>query len=277
MTEILLSSTAVRLAIDFAAVAKACAAVGSAGLLIGILLGIAGKVFSVKEDEKAISVRECLPGNNCGGCGFAGCDALSKAIAAGEVPADACPVADENSHQKIAEIMGGIEIKKERMTAFVKCSGTCDNRTTNYDYYGIADCRSANVVPGQGGRSCRYGCLGYGSCVSVCEFDAIHIVNGAAKVDSSKCKACKKCAAVCPNGLIEFIPVSAAHMVACSSRDKGKDVKSVCSTGCIGCGICVRQCESGAVVLENNLARIDASKCTGCGICAEKCPQKVIV
>ena len=56
----------------------------------------------------------------------------------------------------------------------------------------------------------------------------------------------------------------------------GKDVKEKCTTGCIGCGICAKQCEAGAVTVENNIAHIDYEKCTGCGKCAEKCPQKII-
>ena len=48
--------------------------VGGTGLLIGILLGIAGKKFYVEVDERETKVREALPGNNCGGCGYPGCD-----------------------------------------------------------------------------------------------------------------------------------------------------------------------------------------------------------
>src|SRR5699024_6564441 len=70
----------------------AAAVVGGTGLVISILLGIASEKFKVPVDEKEIAVSECLPGNNCGGCGFAGCDALAKAIAQGEAPVSACPV-----------------------------------------------------------------------------------------------------------------------------------------------------------------------------------------
>ena len=58
--------------------------VGAVGIIIGVLLGIASEKFKVEVDEKEILVREELPGNNCGGCGFAGCDALAKAIAEGK-------------------------------------------------------------------------------------------------------------------------------------------------------------------------------------------------
>ena len=55
--------------------------VGGVGLFIGVFLGLAGKKFAVEVDEKEVAVREQLPGNNCGGCGYPGCDGLAAAIA----------------------------------------------------------------------------------------------------------------------------------------------------------------------------------------------------
>ena len=97
-----------------------------------------------------------------------------------------------------------------------------------------------------------------------------------AVVDEEKCVACGKCAAVCPNHLIEIVPYNSKHRVRCNSHEKGKAVKEVCSAGCIGCTLCTKQCESDAVHMENNLAVIDYEKCTNCGKCAAKCPVKVI-
>ena len=54
--------------------------VGGTGLLIGILLGIAGKKFYVEVDERETKVREALPGNYCGGCGYPGCDGAAAAV-----------------------------------------------------------------------------------------------------------------------------------------------------------------------------------------------------
>lgn len=69
----------------------AAAVVGIVGIVIGVLLGIASEKFKVEVDEKEILVRAELPGNNCGGCGYAGCDALAKAIAEGKAKVDQCP------------------------------------------------------------------------------------------------------------------------------------------------------------------------------------------
>ena len=254
----------------------AAVVVSCTGLLLGLFLGVMGKKFYVEVDQKEIDVRAELPGNNCGGCGYAGCGALAKAIAAGEAPANACPVGGAAAAAKIGAIMGAEVGDSVRMTAFVKCAGDCDKAKENYVYSGAMDCTVMNVVPNGGSKTCTYGCLGYGSCVNACPFDAIHIVNGIAVVDKDACKACGKCVATCPRHLIELIPYDSKYTVQCSSNDKGKDVMSACSVGCIGCMLCTKQCEFGAITVVNNVAHIDYSKCTGCGKCAEKCPKKII-
>ena len=254
----------------------AAAVVGILGILIGIFLGIASEKFKVEVDEKEILVRNELPGNNCGGCGYAGCDALAKAIAAGQAEVGACPVGGASTAEKIGAIMGVAGGTAEKKVAFVKCKGTCDKTKVQYNYYGVDDCKKVSVVPGAGEKACTYGCMGYGSCVKACAFDAIHVVDGVAVVDKEKCVACGKCVSSCPNHLIELVPYKAEHLVQCSSHDKGKDVKSVCESGCIGCTLCTKQCGFDAIHMEDNLAVIDYEKCTNCGKCAEKCPVKVI-
>lgn len=249
--------------------------VGGTGLIIGLLLGFAGKAFEVKTDEKEIAIREALPGNNCGGCGYAGCDALAKAIANGEAIASACPVGGAVVAAKIAEIIGS-EVEVTKNVAFVKCSGTCEKAGNKFNYYGNEDCKQAALSTGGGPKACTFGCMGFGSCVKVCEFDAIHIENGIAVVDREKCVACGKCVKECPKHLIELVPYDNKCFVACNSNDKGKDVKAVCQVGCIGCKLCERNCEFDAIHVENNLAHIDYSKCTNCGKCKEKCPVKII-
>lgn len=249
--------------------------VGGTGLVIGLLLGFAGKAFEVQTDEKEIAVREQLPGNNCGGCGYAGCDALAKAIASGEAKADGCPVGGAAVAEAIAGIMGS-QVEVVKKVAFVKCSGTCEKAKDRFEYYGNDNCRQAASTTGGGQKSCAFGCLGFGSCVSVCDFDAIHIKDGVAVVDREKCVSCGKCITECPKHLIELVPYENKHFVSCSSNEKGKDVKAVCDAGCIGCKLCEKVCEADAIHVENNLARIDYDKCTNCGKCKEKCPVKVI-
>ena len=260
-------------------VAILCAAliVGGIGILIGFFLGISGEKFKVEVDEREEAILGVLPGNNCGGCGYAGCSGLAAAIAKGEAPVGQCPVGGAPVAAQIADIMGVAAEEGERMVAFVKCAGTCEKANKDYEYTGTEDCGSMAFVPNGGPKSCNYGCLGYGSCVKACPFDAIHIENGIAVVDKEACKACGKCIAVCPKHLIEFVPYAAKHMVRCSAKEKGKAVMQACSAGCIACRICEKNCPADAIHVIDNIAHIDQTKCTGCGICAEKCPKKIII
>lgn len=251
--------------------------VGAIGAFIGVFLGIAGIKFKVEVDPKEEAVLGKLPGNNCGGCGYAGCSGLAAAIAKGEAPVNSCPVGGEKVAEQIAEIMGVEASNSEPMVAYVHCQGDCDKAKSDYDYTGAEDCRMMAFVPNGGPKTCNSGCLGYGTCVKECPFDAIHIVNGVAVVDKEKCKACGKCIAVCPKNIISMIPKSAKQVVACSSTDKGPVAMKACTVACIGCGICVKNCPAEAIKVENFHAIIDYEKCTGCGVCMEKCPKKAIV
>ncbi len=245
------------------------------GAIVGIGLVWTGKKFHVDVDERETAVRECLPGNNCGACGFAGCDALAAAIAKGEAPAGSCPVGGKPVAEMIAAIMGTDAEMAERKVAFVRCKGSCGVTKNQGNYVGVMDCRSV-ALNGLSITDCDFGCLGLGSCVSVCPNDAIHVVDGVAVVNERKCVGCGLCAKACPKGLIELVPESRRVRVQCSNRDRGPQVKAVCSAGCIGCMLCTRQCEFEAITVTNNLAHVNYANCTLCGKCAEKCPVKVI-
>ncbi len=251
--------------------------VGGTGLFIGLFLGVAGVKFAVEVDEKEVAVREVLPGNNCGGCGYAGCDGLAAAIAKGEAPVGACPVGGEPVAQEIAAIMGQEVGESVREVAFVKCGGDCETAKEDYTYTGVQDCEMMAFVPSGGAKKCAHGCLGYGSCVKACGFDAIHIINGIAVVDKEACKACGKCVDKCPKHLIELVPYDQTTFVHCSSKDKGKVVTNSCEIGCIGCKKCEKACPSDAIKVTDFVAHIDYSKCTNCGTCKETCPRHVII
>ena len=245
------------------------------GAVVGTGLVITSKKFHVEVDERESAVREKLPGNNCGGCGFAGCDALAAAIVAGNAPVNACPVGGTPTAEEIGKIMGVAAGEIERKAAFVHCKGSCDVTRNQGTYVGIQDCRSA-ALAGIPITDCDYGCLGLGTCAKACPEHAITIRNGVAVVNRNKCVACGLCVKNCPRGLIELTPVKKHVYVQCMNRDKGPTVKKVCSAGCIGCSLCSRVCESGALEFSGSLARINPELCTECGNCAEKCPAKVI-
>lgn len=250
--------------------------IGIVGLFVGLFLGVAGIKFAVETNPKEEEVLQQLPGNNCGGCGYAGCAAMAAAIASGNAPVNGCPVGGDEVGAKVAKIMGVDTVDTVRMTAYVRCKGDCEKTKSDYDYSGTKDCSMVQFVPGGGPKSCNYGCVGFGNCVKACQFGAIHVENGVAVVDSELCKACGKCIDACPKKIIEFVPYEAKCKVGCSSKDKGPVVMKICEVGCIGCGICQKNCPNGAITVTDFLASIDYEKCTGCGLCAEKCPKKVI-
>ena len=202
--------------------------VGVIGLLIGIALVATGKKFYVEVDERETAVRECLPGNNCGACGYAGCDAVAAAIVKGEAPVNACPAESAEMVEKIGQIMGVQAEESVKKVAFVRCAGTCGATAEKCNYIGIHDCRSA-VLSGISVWECDYGCLGFGSCVSACAMDAIHVEEGVAVVDREKCIGCGMCSQACPWNMPRV------------------DTETGVSTKCISCGRCAEQCPNGAI------------------------------
>ncbi|MCY6959319.1 RnfABCDGE type electron transport complex subunit B [Clostridium brassicae] len=252
-------------------------ALGGLALLFGLVLGYSSKKFAVEVDPKIPQVRECLPGANCGGCGFAGCDAYAEAVVTSGAAPNACPIGGAAASQKIAGIMGLEAGDSEPQIAYVKCQGTCGVAKEKYQYYGLKDCQEAVNVPGAGSKACDFGCLGLGSCVKACAFDALSIEDGVAKVNKDNCVACGACVKACPKDIIELVPQKQLVFVSCNSKDRGLDVKNACSVGCIGCGLCAKACPKDAITMVNNLSVIDYSKCVNCGLCAQKCPTKAIL
>ena len=147
-------------------------AVGATGLAFGALLGFASIVFKVDKDERIDKITELLPGANCGGCGYAGCAALAEAIVANGEAATKCNLMTAEKNEIICEMMGVKAGDIQKKTARLKCAGTCDACGNKYDFTGIDDCYTAMQLNG-GPKSCEFGCMGLGSCVGVCEFDAI--------------------------------------------------------------------------------------------------------
>ena len=250
---------------------------GALGLLFGILLAIAGKIFHVEVDPKEAAVLEACAGANCGACGYPGCSGYAAAVVRGEAPTNACVPGGEAAAAKIAGIMGVDAEAGEKAVAFVRCSGTCGHTKEKFAYEGLDSCiGAARLGGGSGANVCGFGCMGFGDCVKACPFGAMHIVDGIAQVDRSKCVGCMKCAEACPKNLIVKLPAAATDVVACSSTDKGAAVMKYCDFGCIGCQKCKRECPADAIDIKNFLAVIDQSKCVNCGHCSDICPRHVI-
>ncbi len=257
---------------------------GGLGLIFGLVLAAASKVFHVETDPRLEQLNECLPGANCGGCGYAGCGAYAEAVLKNEAKIGLCASGGYECAQAMGRIMGVKVENMARRVALVRCSGQrgvdADGKATGAkmkaEYEGFQDCLAASKVGGNGPLACKFGCLGYGNCVKVCQYDAIHVVNGVAKVDIEKCRGCMACAAACPRQLIIPVDYDKHVIIACASHAKGAVTVRGCTQGCIGCGICMKMCPHDAIRIENNLAVIDYTLCTSCGLCAAVCPKKLI-
>ena len=276
----------------------AIAVLGALGALFGLILSVASKIFEVKKDPREEAILSHLAGANCGGCGYPGCGGCAAAILAGNAPVTACAPAGPDNAAAIAEIMGMAAPTGERQVAFVRCNGG-EAAKKRFEYVGVHDCLSATKVAA-GPLDCRFGCLGFGSCVNACQFGAMSIgPNGTAVVDPEKCTNCGACMKACPRGLITSVPVSKKvhvacakacprHLitevpvskkvhVACANLDKGKAAMSVCGNSCIGCGLCEKECKKDAIHVVNGVAVIDYDKCVGCKLCTKVCPRDAIL
>ena len=249
---------------------------GVLSLALGLLLGLASKIFFVAKDEKVVALRGILPGVNCGACGLAGCDVFASDVAKGAAKITGCPVGGAALVAEIAEIMGIEAEQAEKTAAFVRCGGNHNLAKNNYEYVGTIDCNAAAILANGGPKGCFYGCMGLGTCAAACPYDAIEMQDGLAVIIPDKCVSCALCVAACPKDLIEILPLSKTLRVACNSHDTGRITRTVCSVGCIACKICQKSCPADAILFSDNLAKIDYEKCTLCGICAEKCPTKAI-
>ncbi len=247
-------------------------------LAFGLVLGWANVKFHVEQDPKVEAVIEALPGANCGGCGLVGCSDFAVAVTAGKIAADKCPVGGPAVAQEIAEILG-IEVSESApYRPVVHCAANDEKRLQLADYRGEQTCFAANIMGGVQG--CTYGCLGFGDCAKICDYDAIRIEKRLAVIDYDKCVGCGACERACPRHIISMIPFKAEQMlvVACSNHDKGPLVKKVCKVGCIGCKLCQKFVDVFKV--DDNLAKLDYEKYqldTDFTKALEKCPMEGMI
>lgn len=252
-------------------------ALGVLGTAFAVLLSVSYRFLAVKGDPKLELFLSILPGSNCGACGHAGCLGYAESLVKGGAEPTGCLAGGPAVAARLAEAMGIAVKAQEELVAFVACRAGRKIAKMKYDYVGVDNCQAASLLFG-GDKCCDYGCIGLGSCVRVCPFDAITVTEeGLALVNSARCRGCRKCITACPRKLISMVPKNQTVLVACKNLDKGKRAKEVCSIACIACRICEKNCPADAITVTNNLAVIDYAKCTRCGICVEECPQKSII
>ncbi len=249
--------------------------VAAIGIIAGLGLAIASIVMAVPTDEKAEAILEILPGANCGACGFSGCSGYAAALAKGKAEPNLCAPGGIAVMQEIAALTGNTNVTMEVKTAMVMCQGSCDNTEDRMEYDGISTCTAAAMTAG-GSSACTFGCLGLGDCVRACEYDAIAVVNGVARVTPSNCTACTMCVRECPRNLIRLVPVKKQAVVRCINADKGAVANKICKVSCIACSKCVKVCEFDAIHVSDFHATVDPAKCTNCGKCIEACPKNCL-
>ncbi len=183
-------------------------AIGGLGLLAGIGLAAASKIFYVYVDPKIVELEEALPGANCGGCGLPGCSAAAQAIVMGQLAPNACVGGGPDVHAKIAKILG-VEVElKEPEIAQIGCRYSVEKADLKYLYDGFNDCRAAMLLS-DGSKECPIGCIGLGSCVKACPFGALSMGDdGLPVVHEDICTGCGTCVRTCPKGIITLTSVS---------------------------------------------------------------------
>ncbi len=248
-------------------------------VIFSYILGWANKKFMVEVDPKIEEVKEALPGANCGGCGYLGCSDYAEAIVKKNDPVNKCTVGGAACAKEIAGIMGVEVGDMVALRAIVHCNAPLSSRLGLTQYKGELRCASAQQVAGVQG--CTFGCLGFGDCVQACNYDAIEVIDGLARVNYKKCIGCGACSKACPRGIIsiqgfkeDILPV-----VACSNKDKAKDAKAVCNNACVGCKACTKA--SDLFTVANNLSKCSyddysAQKREDVMNAMEKCPTGCI-
>ncbi len=249
--------------------------VSAVGLISGIILTLASHFMGVEEDETEEKVRDALPSVNCGACGYTGCDDYARAIVQEGAKINLCIPGADAVAMEIAKIMGTKFEDVVEMMAYVHCNGNCEATGPKAHYDGQMTCRAANLTYGGPGK-CRFGCLGCGDCARACPVDAICLRDGIAHINPDICIGCGLCVGDCPKGIISLVPQVSEVWVMCSSEDKGAVALKNCKNACIACKKCENTCPTGAIKVENNIARINYDLCTACGECVKVCPTKCI-
>jgi len=252
-------------------------ALGFLTLSLAGLIAVANKKLYVFEDPRIEQVEDMLPHANCGACGFPGCRPFAEALVSGAVLPGKCSVSSDEGRAAIASFLGVALGAEEKRVARLACNGGMNVAINQAYYKGVSSCQAATLISG-GGKACSWGCLGYGDCEVVCDFDAI-VMNefGIPVVDVQKCTACGDCVEACPKGLFSIHPISHRLWVACKSLEAGDEVLDVCDVGCTACGKCAMDAEDNMITMVKNLPVINYSKEHKTQAPIQRCPTGAIV
>jgi electron transport complex protein RnfB len=150
------------------------------GAILGLILGVAARVFRVEGNPLVAELIDILPGSQCGQCGFPGCAGAAQALAEGHAPVTLCPPGGRAVVLALAARLG-VDANVGDMEDAVAM---------------IAEVREEL-------------CIGCTRCFKVCPTDAI--MGAAQQIHSvfrEACTACGKCEEVCPTESVKLQPVS---------------------------------------------------------------------
>jgi len=149
------------------------------GLILGFLLGLAGRYLHVEQDPIVSGIETMLPGSQCGQCGFAGCHSAAEALVANHASVTLCPPGGRLLARQLATKLG-----------------------IDADLSGMADDQPVMASVQE------ETCIGCTRCFKVCPTDAIM---GAPKqihsVFTAACTGCKACLQVCPTECLQLHPI----------------------------------------------------------------------
>jgi Na+-translocating ferredoxin:NAD+ oxidoreductase RNF subunit RnfB len=256
----------------------AVATLGGVAFLFGILIAFAHRRFAVWEDPRIEGVTALLPGTNCGACGQGGCRSFAEGLVSGTVKPATCTVMGPDDVDGVAEFLGVEAGEANLRVARLLCAGGSDVAVQTADYRGLRHCGAADQVGG-GGKGCTWGCLGFGDCAEVCEFDAIFMSpTGLPVVIPESCTACGDCVDACPRDLFVIMPQEQKLIVQCRSLLEGDDAEALCRVACNACGRCAVDAAPGVVEIVDGLAVVDyAHNDLATPDAARRCPTDAIV
>lgn len=101
------------ISIDWKSVLYASLILVIIAIILGLVLAIANKFLTIKNDPRKEEVMKNMPNVNCGACGYPGCAGLVDALLSGEVKkVSACKVIKADKKKIIADYLNSTKDDK---------------------------------------------------------------------------------------------------------------------------------------------------------------------
>jgi Na+-translocating ferredoxin:NAD+ oxidoreductase subunit B len=249
------------------------------GGLFGIMLGYFKSIFKVEVNPKIELIMDCLPGANCGACGYTGCTNFAENLVSGNAKITSCRAGGIDTATALSKIMEEKNFTEgfEEMSALAICQGGKLEAILSSVTQNNLSCIQAKQLK-LDNKLCRYCCLGFGDCEKVCPFNAIKISDNLLPIiNPNKCTSCGICVTTCPRNILELVPKKNIVITLCRNENSASFVKRTCSVGCITCFACEKNCPTKAITMINKLPVINHLLCNLCGTCVTVCPTKSMV